>query len=177
MHEYMHNRGMPPAAWQGPLFKNFRIPPSYTGGWNLQKECCTSAILAVKSASTSTIATFNQSTTPTPTVSTMSVPLLEQGRNLELWKIGFIAVQATLLFWALRVLVRLLLSNIHLENDAAERVTMTMTYLALLRRNRVQQNEAINAILMALFRPSGDGIVKDEGVPIGAVDMLLRRNP
>jgi hypothetical protein len=42
MHEYMHNRGVPPAAWQGPLLKGFRIPPTYTGVGNLQKECCTS---------------------------------------------------------------------------------------------------------------------------------------
>jgi hypothetical protein len=43
MHEYMHNRGVPPAAWQGPLLKGFRIPPTYTGVGNLQKECCTSS--------------------------------------------------------------------------------------------------------------------------------------
>src|SRR5690606_13345675 len=49
------------------------------------------------------------------------------------WKIGVFVLLATLYFWALRILIKLLLSNIHLEGDADERVVMAQTYLALLR--------------------------------------------
>lgn len=81
------------------------------------------------------------------------------------WRLGSFILLATLCFWVLRLLVRVFLSNMHLENDASERVTMAKTYLALLRKGRLPEKEDISMVLAALFRPSGDGIVKDEGVP------------
>lgn len=81
------------------------------------------------------------------------------------WRLGSFILLATLCFWALRLLVRIFLSNMHLENDASERVTMAKTYLSLLRKGRLPEKSDISVVLAALFRPSGDGIVKDEGVP------------
>jgi len=81
------------------------------------------------------------------------------------WHLGSFILLATLSFWFIRLLVRIFLSNLHLENDAAERVTMAKTYLALIRNDDLPKGDNINTVLAALFRPTGDGIVKDEGVP------------
>lgn len=81
------------------------------------------------------------------------------------WHLGSFILLATLSFWFIRLLVRIFLSNLHLENDAAERVTMAKTYLALIRNDDLPKGDNISTVLAALFRPTGDGIVKDEGVP------------
>lgn len=62
----------------------------------------------------------------------------------------------------------------HLENDAAERVTMAKTYLALIRDGALPKGDSITTILAALFRPTGDGIVKDEGLPPTAMEWLTK---
>lgn len=90
------------------------------------------------------------------------------------WHLGSFILLATLSFWFIRLLVRIFLSSLHLENDAAERVTMAKTYLALLRNGNLPAGESINTILAALFRPTGDGIVKDEGVPPTALDWFTK---
>jgi hypothetical protein len=90
------------------------------------------------------------------------------------WKIGSFILLATLGFWVIRILVRLFLSHIHLENDAAERVTMAQTFLALKRDSALSGTEHIGTILAALFRPTGDGIVKDEGLPPTAMEWLTK---
>jgi len=90
------------------------------------------------------------------------------------WKIGSFVLLATLGFWVIRIFVRLFLSHIHLENDAAERVTMAQTFLALKRDSSLSGTEHIGTILAALFRPTGDGIVKDEGLPPTAMEWLTK---
>lgn len=90
------------------------------------------------------------------------------------WKIGAYILLVTLVFWFIRLLVRIFLSNIHLENDAAERVTMAKTYIALMRDGSLNGKEHIGTILAALFRPTGDGIVKDEGLPPTAMEWLTK---
>lgn len=92
------------------------------------------------------------------------------------WELGIFIMLAVLCFWVLRILVRIFLSNLHLENDAAERVTMAKTYLALIRSNSLSKEENINTVLAALFRPTGDGIVKDEGLPPSMMEFLTKLN-
>lgn len=89
-------------------------------------------------------------------------------------KIGAYILLVTLAFWFIRLLVRIFLSNIHLENDAAERVTMAKTYLSLIRDGAFDKKEHLGTILAALFRPTGDGIVKDEGLPPNAMELFTR---
>jgi hypothetical protein len=105
-----------------------------------------------------------------PAASALS-PLLDV---LATWKIGAYILLVTLAFWFIRLLVRIFLSNIHLENDASERVTMAKTYLALIRDGSFEGKEHIGTILAALFRPTGDGIVKDEGLPPTAMEWLTK---
>lgn len=90
------------------------------------------------------------------------------------WEIATFVMVAVLCFWILRLLVRIFLSNMHLENDAAERVTMAKTYLALIRSDGLSKEGNIDAVLAALFRPTGDGIVKDEGLPPSMMEFLTK---
>lgn len=89
------------------------------------------------------------------------------------WHLGSFILLATLSFWFIRLLVRIFLSNLHLENDASERVTMAKTYLALIRNDDLK-GDNINTVLAALFRPTGDGIVKDEGVPPSTLEWFTK---
>lgn len=88
--------------------------------------------------------------------------------------VAVLILLGTLSFWVIRLLVRVFLSHLHLENDAAERATMARTYLALLRRGKLPEGDDLKTVLAALFRPSGDGIVKDEGMPPSMVDFLTK---
>lgn len=90
------------------------------------------------------------------------------------WHLGSFILLATLSFWFIRLLVRIFLSNLHLENDAAERVTMAKTYLALSRNDALPKGDNISTVLAALFRPTGDGIVKDEGVPPSTLEWFTK---
>ncbi|XLZ69365.1 DUF6161 domain-containing protein [Massilia sp. SR12] len=90
------------------------------------------------------------------------------------WKLASLILLATMSFWFIRIVVRIFLSNLHLENDAAERVTMVKTYLALIRDGGLPKGENIATVLAALFRPTGDGIVKDEGLPPSAMEWFTK---
>ena len=121
-------------------------------------------------ASSDATAKLGSVVTTAPAASALS-PLLDV---FATWKIGAYILLVTLAFWFIRLLVRIFLSNIHLENDASERVTMAKTYLALIRDGSFEGKEHIGTILAALFRPTGDGIVKDEGLPPTAMEWLTK---
>ncbi len=124
----------------------------------------------VDATRTAALAAASKATTAS-TVPASMTPLLD---ILAGWKIGAYILLVTLVFWFIRLLVRIFLSNIHLENDAAERVTMAKTYIALMRDGSLNGKEHIGTILAALFRPTGDGIVKDEGLPPTAMEWLTK---
>ena len=91
----------------------------------------------------------------------------------EYWRLAILIASGLFCVWVVRILVRLLLSNIHLQTDARERVTMVQTYLALLRRDKLKDDERM-FILQTLFRPTPTGIVKDDGVPLTFVDAITK---
>ena len=124
----------------------------------------------VDATRTAALAAASKATTASTAPASMT-PLLD---ILAGWKIGAYILLVTLVFWFIRLLVRIFLSNIHLENDAAERVTMAKTYIALMRDGSLNGKEHIGTILAALFRPTGDGIVKDEGLPPTAMEWLTK---
>ncbi|RJG46427.1 DUF6161 domain-containing protein [Mesorhizobium sp. DCY119] len=74
-------------------------------------------------------------------------------------------VVSTVAFWAGRVLVRLYLSELHLGMDARERETMVMTYLALIAEKATEGTDDRHIVLSSLFRPTADGIVKEDAAP------------
>lgn len=99
-----------------------------------------------------------------------------QSQKVEYLRIGMVVIVVSFVLWFIRILVRILLSHLHLGTDANERVTMIQTYLALLREgNSLQENEK-QLILTTLFRPSADGIVKDDGVPPSIAELLSKVN-
>lgn len=80
----------------------------------------------------------------------------------------------TILFWGGRLLVRLFVSEHHLALDAEERETMVHTFLALQLKQQVDQKD-LPLILGAIFRPTADGIVKDDAAPeIGLASLLSK---
>lgn len=98
---------------------------------------------------------------------------LKSGRP-EIWQIGLLTVFATLGLWLIRVLVRILLSHLHLETDAEQRAVMTKTYLALMREGNALQEDDRTLVLNALFKPSSTGIVKDDSAPPSVFELLTR---
>ena len=91
----------------------------------------------------------------------------------EYWRLAVLIASGLFCVWVIRILVRLLLSNIHLLTDARERVTMVQTYLALLRRGKIKDDERM-FILQTLFRPTPTGIVKDDAVPLTVVEGITK---
>jgi len=91
----------------------------------------------------------------------------------EYWRFAVLIASALFCVWVVRILVRLLLSNIHLLTDSRERVTMVQTYLALLRRGKIKDDERM-FILQTLFRPTPTGIVKDDAVPLTVIEGITK---
>jgi hypothetical protein len=92
----------------------------------------------------------------------------------EAWRLAVLALVGVFTVWALRLVVRMFLSHLHLLTDAGERVVMVQTYLSLLEGDHLTSKEDRQLILQALFRPASDGIVKDEGVPFSLAEALTR---
>lgn len=92
----------------------------------------------------------------------------------ETWRLAVLALVGVFTVWALRLVVRMFLSHLHLLTDAGERVVMVQTYLSLLEGDHLASKEDRQLILQALFRPAADGIVKDEGVPFSLAEALTR---
>lgn len=91
----------------------------------------------------------------------------------EYWRMAVVVASGLFGVWVIRILVRLLLSNIHLQTDARERVTMVQTYLALARRGKFKDEERLY-ILQSLFRPTPTGIVRDDAVPLTVVESITK---
>ena len=89
-------------------------------------------------------------------------------------KLGVVGLYTVGAIWVLRILARLLLSNIHLGTDAGERVVMAKTYLALLQDEKATTEQDRSTILQALFRPSATGVVQDDGLPHIVANMLTK---
>ena len=90
------------------------------------------------------------------------------------FKVAIFLFLGTLFFWAMRVLVKLMLSNVHLEGDAHEREVMCQTYLALLRDKTGLEENDKKLILTTLFRPSSSGIMGEDGIPPGFYDVMTK---
>lgn len=83
-------------------------------------------------------------------------------------------VFAVIIFWIARLLVRMYLSELHLGMDAYERRTMVLTYLALSKDGKVSDAERM-LVLQPIFRPTADGIVKDDASSDPTLTALIAR--
>lgn len=95
------------------------------------------------------------------------------GTTPEPWRIAVLALIGVFTIWALRLVVRMFLSHLHLLTDAGEREVMVKTYLSLMEGGQLDKDNR-QLILQALFRPASDGIVKDEGIPFSLAEVLTR---
>lgn len=102
------------------------------------------------------------------------VSKIPTGEAPPTWTIALMIIFAVVAIWIIRIIVRVLLSQIHLQLDASERTTMLLTYLALLREGKSLADNDKKLILEALFRPSTSGIVKDDGIPASIYDYITR---
>jgi hypothetical protein len=93
-------------------------------------------------------------------------PLVQQQAiNPPLWKLLHTALVTLIFLWGIRIIVRLLLSQIHLATDAHERSMLITTYLAMTHEGKDFTPESEEVMLATIFRPSASGLVKDDGMP------------
>jgi hypothetical protein len=97
------------------------------------------------------------------------------GSTPATWQVAVLALLGLFGVWATRLVVRVWLSHVHLATDAAERVVMVKTYLALGADGMPSADADRQHLLQALFRPASDGIVKDEGIPPSFLEVLTRQ--
>jgi hypothetical protein len=83
---------------------------------------------------------------------------------IALYIAGFVAAVTAILLWAMRLVVRLYMSQHHLTIDADERAAMLKTFLALSEQEKVTEAD-LALVLAAVFRPTPDGIIRDDGAP------------
>jgi hypothetical protein len=94
--------------------------------------------------------------------------------DLPYWRIVVLVVLGGILAWPVRIVSRVLLSNLHLWTDAEERVTMSNTYLSLLRSDAGLEESDRKLILEALFRSAATGIVREDALGPGATSFWSR---
>jgi hypothetical protein len=92
--------------------------------------------------------------------------------SASLLAFGALALLTTAALWGARIVSRLYLSQQHLGIDADERATMVTTYLALANEKAADEKDRA-IVLAALFRPTADGVVKDDGLPMTAPSALF----
>jgi len=68
----------------------------------------------------------------------------------------------SLFVWFVRIILKLMFSNFHLSEEANEKETMISTYLALINEGGGLTDKDKSMILEAIFRPSSNGLIKDE---------------
>jgi hypothetical protein len=93
------------------------------------------------------------------------------GDSSTYWRIGALATLVFVLLWGLRILVRLLLSHLHLLTDANERVALVQCYLALAAEGKIDDKDRA-LVLAPLFASTADGLVKDDGAPPSILDVI-----
>jgi len=86
--------------------------------------------------------------------------------------LGLAGTLSTIAFWIGRVMTRIYLSEHHLAIDAHERSVMATTYLALID-NQGADKEDRSLVLTALFRPTADGVIKDDAAPIWNLQSIV----
>jgi hypothetical protein len=88
------------------------------------------------------------------------------------WLLFSLLLVFGLVVWSLRLMVRAMLSDLHLAEEARLRAVMTTTYLALLGEGAAEKNDR-TLVLQNIYRPVAAGLVGDEPLPT-VVNELVR---
>ncbi len=99
---------------------------------------------------------------------------VEYWSDAQIGAVGIFALMFALVLIFSRIIYRLFASQLHLWNDASERITMTQTYLALAEKGHINP-EFMGALIGRLFAPASDGVVRDDFGSIGPFDALTKK--
>jgi len=69
----------------------------------------------------------------------------------------------SIMVWILKIILKIIFSNLHLKEEAYEKETMISTYLALIKDGGGLNDTDRGLILEIIFRPSTNGLIQDEG--------------
>ena len=92
--------------------------------------------------------------------------------TIPIWGFGLLFIVSTLGIWITRLITKMFVFNLHLREDANERVVMTQAYIALSSDKGFNESER-EIVLSTLFRPSTSGFVQDDG-PTGLPESLSK---
>ena len=104
------------------------------------------------------------------------------GTSVNLINSVLVGLPAFGIIWVFRILVRLLMSNIHLRDDAQERMTMIDTYLALRQHiistsgeeTLTEKLKDLDQMIQVIFRPAATGLTNDDAVAPQVYDLVNR---
>ena len=105
------------------------------------------------------------------------LPAFHPSNEIPWRQLGLFLLLSTFVLWGVRLCVKLLLSNIHLEADAREREVMIQTFMAMMRHKESREGvtkEDIAVVLAPIFNPSTSGVIKDDGGPASLTDFITR---
>lgn len=89
------------------------------------------------------------------------VEMMSKSDKYPIFEVSIFISISAFSFWLLRLVARLALSSHHLKIDADERDVMIRTYLALIKEGGASEKER-EIILHTIFKPTSDGIVKED---------------
>lgn len=97
----------------------------------------------------------------------------------EKFSIALLIIATTSAIWIIRVLVKLMMTNLALEIEALERSTMIRTYIAMDNAKAEQAAEIRMLFYSTLFKPSNNSLTDDSTSPeyIRIIEAMLQKKP
>lgn len=95
----------------------------------------------------------------------------------EKYSIAILVIATTSAIWLIRVLVKLMMTNLALEIEALERSTMIRTYIAMENSKAEQAAEIRMLFYSTLFKPSNNSLTDDSTSPeyIRIIEAMLQK--
>ncbi|MFJ4497342.1 DUF6161 domain-containing protein [Pseudomonas atacamensis] len=95
----------------------------------------------------------------------------------EKFSIALLVICTTAMIWLIRILVKLMMTNLALEIEALERSTMIKTYIAIDSTRAEQAQEIRMLFYSTLFRPSNNSLTDDSTSPeyIRIIEAMLQK--
>lgn len=95
----------------------------------------------------------------------------------EKFSIALLIIATTAAIWLIRVLVKLMMTNLALEIEALERSTMIKTFIAMDRAKAEQADEIRMLFYSTLFKPSSNSLTDDSTSPeyIRLIEAMLQK--
>lgn len=97
----------------------------------------------------------------------------------EKFSIALLVICTTAAIWLVRILVKLMMTNLALEIEALERSTMIKTYIAIDSTKAEKAAEIRMLFYTTLFRPSSNSLTDDSTSPeyIRIIEAMLQKKP